>query len=593
MSAIFTEHLPAALRALVAAALMAGAALAAADEPNQVAISQAFAEGKDITVYLEVRDAADAFVPGLSADQLRATVGAHSAEIESIAPFAATDDGVTYLFLVDISKSLSQPRFEEIKAALNNWVDALRPQDRAGLMTFGTSVTTLAEPTGDQTKLKELIKDLKPTDDNTAFYRALHDGMKLAVRRGDSLPNRRVIVTLTDGVNDIDGEVLREEVKDLIETDPVPIYAIAYAPKGVSAAALAQGLDDLGLFARTSGGVRIAADAASDLPATFAALRQRIAEVYTLDLRCESCVADGGRHALIVTLTDQGGTVLSDRLSIIMPPEAPTPPPPEPETETQVEPEQEPEVEEEPPPEPKDETTTGSKPPELPGGSGVPLWAYWAAAGVALLPLLAWLLLRRRKPADDDQPPIDGDLDDGADDDADEDGDELGQKPGSGPFVTADDATARDLEFEREPFPDAMQPPPEPWAARDPQSKTLDRREPPRTPPPQANPKPSAPPGSIQLAFTTGPRSGQVQALTLRPSITIGRKPGNDLVLSDDAEVSSQHAALELLDNGRIVLRDLGSTNGTQLNGIAIQGTHPLADGDLVTIGCTEFRIKL
>ncbi|WP_295608542.1 FHA domain-containing protein [uncultured Lamprocystis sp.] len=40
-------------------------------------------------------------------------------------------------------------------------------------------------------------------------------------------------------------------------------------------------------------------------------------------------------------------------------------------------------------------------------------------------------------------------------------------------------------------------------------------------------------------------------------------------------------------------MRDRGSTNGTRLNGIAIQTTHPLRDGDVIGIGRTELRIAL
>ena len=50
--------------------------------------------------------------------------------------------------------------------------------------------------------------------------------------------------------------------------------------------------------------------------------------------------------------------------------------------------------------------------------------------------------------------------------------------------------------------------------------------------------------------------------------ITIGRAPSNDVVV-DDPPVSAQHASLTKSPSG-YRLKDLGSTNGTQLNGISI-----------------------
>jgi Protein of unknown function (DUF3662)/FHA domain len=81
---------------------------------------------------------------------------------------------------------------------------------------------------------------------------------------------------------------------------------------------------------------------------------------------------------------------------------------------------------------------------------------------------------------------------------------------------------------------------------------------------------------------------GRSRALD-RPSMTIGRLPECDVVV-DDAGASRQHAELRRTDDG-FVLSDLGSTNGTLVNGAPIR-EHLLEDGDRITIGETvlEFR---
>jgi hypothetical protein len=74
-----------------------------------------------------------------------------------------------------------------------------------------------------------------------------------------------------------------------------------------------------------------------------------------------------------------------------------------------------------------------------------------------------------------------------------------------------------------------------------------------------------------------------------RPTMTIGRLPECDVVV-DDAGASRQHAEVRRTDDG-FVLSDLGSTNGTLVNGTSIR-EHLLEDGDRITIGETalEFR---
>lgn len=70
--------------------------------------------------------------------------------------------------------------------------------------------------------------------------------------------------------------------------------------------------------------------------------------------------------------------------------------------------------------------------------------------------------------------------------------------------------------------------------------------------------------------------------------ITFGRSPDNTLVI-EDASVSSHHGTLTLKD-GDYVLRDIGSTNGSRLNGkdLATDTDYHLQDGDFIRLGKVE-----
>jgi hypothetical protein len=68
---------------------------------------------------------------------------------------------------------------------------------------------------------------------------------------------------------------------------------------------------------------------------------------------------------------------------------------------------------------------------------------------------------------------------------------------------------------------------------------------------------------------------------------TIGRKPSNDMHI-DDASVSKEHAAIVTVGNDQI-LEDLGSTNGTLINGRKI-GKHILQNNDSIEIGRYQLR---
>ncbi|MEM8745069.1 MAG: DUF3662 and FHA domain-containing protein [Actinomycetota bacterium] len=71
---------------------------------------------------------------------------------------------------------------------------------------------------------------------------------------------------------------------------------------------------------------------------------------------------------------------------------------------------------------------------------------------------------------------------------------------------------------------------------------------------------------------------------------TIGRLPECSITISD-GNVSRQHAQVVPGANA-YVLSDLGSTNGTLVNGMRISSEHALADGDIISIGSTHVRFE-
>src|SRR6185503_12713187 len=79
-----------------------------------------------------------------------------------------------------------------------------------------------------------------------------------------------------------------------------------------------------------------------------------------------------------------------------------------------------------------------------------------------------------------------------------------------------------------------------------------------------------------------------------QPFVQIGRHPHCDLRFDADREldVSSRHATV-LLQEEMFLLRDLGSTNGTFVNGKRLTADHVLANGDEIQFGKQGPRVKV
>jgi adenylate cyclase len=78
------------------------------------------------------------------------------------------------------------------------------------------------------------------------------------------------------------------------------------------------------------------------------------------------------------------------------------------------------------------------------------------------------------------------------------------------------------------------------------------------------------------------------QAIELRPINSLGRHPNNSIQLLDKI-VSKEHCILEQRE-GVFVLRDLGSLNGTYINGERVRGEQSLRHGDEIVLGSTRAR---
>ncbi len=84
-----------------------------------------------------------------------------------------------------------------------------------------------------------------------------------------------------------------------------------------------------------------------------------------------------------------------------------------------------------------------------------------------------------------------------------------------------------------------------------------------------------------RLVMDQGSQAGRTFPLD-RDVITLGREPSSTIPIGE-IQVSRQHARITRR-GGQWVIEDLGSTNGTFVNGMRLSGPHPLANGDVIGI---------
>lgn len=267
------------------------------NEPRLI-INQAYAELPSVTAYFDYLDDA-----GQPLDDpptaVEGTLGTEVLDWVFADRFDRTGEGVSYLFLVDVSKTLTEREFVEIRTALRTWIDDLGEEDRAAIVSFGQGVETRQAFTSERDALVATAEGLGPTDNLTQLYPAIREALLLYRDRARSLPARRVIIVLSDGKHEGTTPVTLNQIEGLIDEYPIPIYSIGYSR--LKPPERSEGLSVLARLSDLSGGVFFEADQSSTISQLYATMRLHITRAFVATFACNLCQGDGTPQRLRVT----------------------------------------------------------------------------------------------------------------------------------------------------------------------------------------------------------------------------------------------------------------------------------------------------
>ena len=99
---------------------------------------------------------------------------------------------------------------------------------------------------------------------------------------------------------------------------------------------------------------------------------------------------------------------------------------------------------------------------------------------------------------------------------------------------------------------------------------------------------PRARTGSLIVLSSPALKVNSERTLDSMP-VTLGRSAESDMNLGDDEFASAQHARVEPRRDG-VWVEDVGSTNGTFVNGIKLERPRKLTPGDVIRVGETDLR---
>ncbi len=333
-----------------------------------------------VKLYADVIGAGDIPAKGLQKEAFQATLGAAETKILRVTPFEDAKEGIGFVLLVDVSKSLSRAQFATMKETLAAFVGSMSDADRVALVTFGRDVKLVQDFTANRARMRDQLAALDLTDDETAFYGGVDKAIAIARAGGADIPQRRVVISLTDGVNEMPGGVTKGNVAERLTADPIPLYLIGFV-QGSSSPEQESAIGVMKNFALMSGG-RYYDGRGGGWRGIYFAISRAIRSAFVIEIEVANFRSEGAIYPFSVTLA-AANKVWTEKLNLTVPAGG---------TAAQT-------VEKE---QAKPVSATANKPDEAGGDQ---IWLFAGLGGITLLGL-GWLLLRRRMPKNSSALPV-------------------------------------------------------------------------------------------------------------------------------------------------------------------------------------------
>lgn len=275
---------------------LAACSLLAATGSQQTA--PAFRAGaKTVALYVTVRDGDGRLVTGLGRADFEVRDNGRPAEITV---FSNDVQPITMVLLVDMSSSMAH-RYRQARDAMLELVEALLPEDRVRLGTFGDRILFTPFLTSDKETLRRLLHYELWPGGPTPLWQAL----STAVGSLEGEEGRRVVLVVTDGRDSCRGRacVPYETVEARALASETIVYAIGMAGTPVD-----RGVRRL---SERTGGGHFELDAGDDMKETFRRLAGELHRQYAIGFT--PAALDGTRHRIEVRVRKPGLTARTRR----------------------------------------------------------------------------------------------------------------------------------------------------------------------------------------------------------------------------------------------------------------------------------------
>lgn len=255
-------------------------------------------EGRIEQVYINLPEIA-VYTEGIpvSAGEFSAYLGSEKLTLEKVQPFKDSGQGIYYFVLLDISDSIPDGYFSQIKEGIVEFYQAMGENDRLFLYTFGENVKRELDGTQSSEEVWEIISGLENRDRKTSLFEAIHMAAKDAKQISPAQNKRPIIAVISDGEDVTIGKKTGVEALKILDETGIPVYAFGIRDTK------REHLNQFGELARMSGG-KIKIFGREDGTEILIGLKKQLQDSEVLHLKTQNNLASNSSEHFLISFPD-------------------------------------------------------------------------------------------------------------------------------------------------------------------------------------------------------------------------------------------------------------------------------------------------
>ena len=230
-------------------------------------------------------------------DQFSMLLDGEGLEVTEVVPFEKADVGVTYYYLLDVSKSIPKRVFNEAKKMIAEKSAAIRAKDEIVLITFGETVDVVLEGGESQEEIETAVDEVERNARKTRFFDAVKEAARISASKENS--NRKIVIAVTDGEDVFKGGNTKSEAMNALEEAGIVLYAFGLDD------ANEKYIDSLGELARSTGG-ELSLVRSSNLLSAAQQMDEHLFNCLVIRAFSKSNIADGTKKKLVLKVESEG-----------------------------------------------------------------------------------------------------------------------------------------------------------------------------------------------------------------------------------------------------------------------------------------------